>query len=100
MAQRIAILAGARVAARRAHADRPVRAAPQLLDAGAGLREQARGHGALSVAAVVRRGGERQLLVVDRRARRTRRSGTSGSACSGLIAERVNVTSSGRRARA
>ena len=28
-------------------------------------------------------------------ARRRRRSGTSGSACSGLIAERVNVTSSG-----
>jgi hypothetical protein len=37
-------------------------------DAGAGLREQAGGDVALDVAAVMRRGGQRQLFVVDRQA--------------------------------
>ena len=77
--QRIAILARARIASRDAHADRPVRAAQQPFDVGAGLREQARGDGALDVAAVVRRGGQRQLFVVDRQRCRRRRSGRAAA---------------------
>ena len=79
VAQRIAILAGARMPARRAHADRPVRAAPQPVGVGAGLREQAGRDVALEIAAVVRRGGQRQLLVVDRQRVAARRSGRAAA---------------------